>query len=166
MAAMIRHTASEPKKPFWQTMLKIIGALLVINLFVELTNFMPKNYASIASVMILLISTGLTSYLINRNLAKYTYILIEDDLIFYKEIGSKEKKVLDVKIYDIQWIKPIQALDKQEKCNKTYGIACRLKGKGVYVGQYENDGKINRFIFQPSEGLLEELQKQITVANQ
>ncbi|GAB6086055.1 hypothetical protein [Alkaliphilus crotonatoxidans] len=161
MAALIRHTVSESKKSLWQNIRFILIVVIGINLLVELTNFLPRKAGSIVSIVILIFVAGLCSYIINRRLAQYTYILIADELIFYKQIGKKENKILNIKIYDINWIKPVDEMPKSKTCKKIYGLACRLKGKGVYGGEFNQDNKTYRFILQPSEELLNELGKQI-----
>ncbi|MBM7614733.1 hypothetical protein [Alkaliphilus hydrothermalis] len=161
MAALIRQTVSEPQKPLWKNILYVLAVVLGINLAVELTNFLPKAIAGIVSVIILIFSAVFISYLLNRKLAQYTYILIEDELIFYKQLGKRENKVLNVKIYDLDWIKSMDQLAKKEKVKKIYSLACRLKGEDVFVGQFKEDEKVYRFIFQPNDGLLKAINRQI-----
>lgn len=161
MAALIRHTVSESKRTLWQNILYVLGLVLGINLLVELTNFLPKKAGSYVSIAILVFVAGLCSYLINRRLAQYTYILIADELIFYKQIGKRENKILNIKIQDINWIKPVNEMPRSKACKKIYGLACKLKGKGVYGGEFKQNNKTYRFILQPSEELLSELLKQI-----
>jgi len=162
MAALIRQTVNEPQKPLWKNVLYILAVVFGINLSVELTNFLPKTIAGITSVMILIFSAVFISYLLNRKLAQYTYILIEDELIFYKQLGKRENKVLNVKIYNLDWIKPINQLAKKEKVKKVYSLACKLKGEDVFVGQFKEDGKVYRFIFQPNDGLCKAIKRQIS----
>lgn len=161
MAALIRQTVSEPQKPLWKNIFYVLAVVLGINLAVELTNFLPKTIAGIASVIILIFSAVFISYLLNRKLAQYTYILIEDELIFYKQLGKRENKVLNVKIYDLDWIKPIDQLAKKEKIKKVYPLSCSLKGEDIFVGQFKENGKVYRFIFQPNDGLHKAIKRQM-----
>lgn len=162
MAALIRHTVSEPKKPFWQNLLYVLTMVLGINILVELTNYLPRKPAAIVSVGILVFAAALCSFLINRKLAQYTYILIEDELIFYKQIGKREIKILNIKVDEINWIKQIDLVSKEKKAKKIYGLACKLRGKGVYVGEFQQNNSLCRFIFQPSEDLYHELKRLVS----
>ncbi|KAB3537825.1 hypothetical protein F8154_02265 [Alkaliphilus pronyensis] len=161
MPNLIRCTASEPQPPLWRLILYIVGIVLSINFLVELTNLLPKNLAAIASILILILTAALCSYIINRKLAKYTYILIENDLVFNKQLGRRENRVLDVKIYDIDWIKPIQEAREKVKYKKTYWLTCKFTGSDIYVGRFMRNNQIYRFVFQPNESLRKELYKQI-----
>ncbi len=161
MSATVRHTVSEPKKPFWQNILYVMVVVLGINLLVEFTNFLPKGMAAIVSVLILIFAAGFSSFLINRKLAQYTYILIADELIFIKQVGKRENKVLNLSLHEIEWIKPIGEVTEKKKCEKIYSLACKLKGKGVYMGQFKKENKLYRFIFQPNEALCNAIKRQV-----
>lgn len=161
MAASMRETVSEPKQPFWKVMLYILAITIGISVLIELTYLLPQFYGGIASILILIFSTLLCSYIINRKIAKYTYVLTDNELVFYKKIGKREKQILNVKFQDIEWIKPVAMVNRQEKYKKTYGLSCRLRGEDIYTCQYKQNGKTRRFIFQPSKAFYRELMKKI-----
>ncbi|WP_026477246.1 hypothetical protein [Alkaliphilus transvaalensis] len=163
MASLIRQTVSEPKKPFWQNMMYILAIVLIINVLVELTNFLPRGMAGIVSILILVLAGIFCSYLINRKLAQYTYVLIDDELIFHKQLGKREHKVLNVKVYDLDWVRPIDEVTDKGEAKKIYSLSCKLKGEEIYVGQFERENKIYRFIFQPNETLYKAIDKQLKV---
>ncbi|SCX79960.1 hypothetical protein [Alkaliphilus peptidifermentans] len=165
MSTLIRHTASEPQKPLWKIIIYIIGIVLAINYLVELTNLLPKNIAAIASVLVLILTAALCSYVINRKLAKYTYLFIENELVFYKQIGKRENKVIDVKTWEMEWIKPLHEVNQKIKYKKTYWMSCRFRGPSVYAAQFKRNNHLYRVVFQPNESLHKELYRQIKVNN-
>ncbi|MCC5911102.1 MAG: hypothetical protein JJT76_11765 [Clostridiaceae bacterium] len=161
MAIMIRQTVSAEKKSFGQTMAYIFGIVISINILIELTNLLPVKYATVSSILVIIGCAIVCSHVINRKIAKYTYVLLEKELIFYKEIGTREKKVLNIKIQDIEDIKPVKKVHKGKGCSKVHCLTSKLRGKGVYIGHYRVGEKLHGFIFQPNQDLYRELMKDI-----
>ncbi|KAB3531804.1 hypothetical protein [Alkaliphilus serpentinus] len=161
MAALIRHTACEPQKPLWQTLLSIVGIVLGINFLVQMIHLLPAKLAALASIAVLLFSARVCSYLINRKLAKYSYLLIDNQLIIQKQLGKRENAILDIKISDIQWIGPLREFKKEKKYKKTYYLACRTRGDKVYVCEFTKNYKSYALIFQPNEAIAKELKGQL-----
>ena len=158
MSALIRHTNSEPQRPLWKTALYLFGLIIGFQLTLVFISRLPKLLAGpMNSVVVVAIIAG-TIYFVKRKMAKYTYLLIEDEIIFYKQVGKKETKVLKVKVNEIEWIRPIDKVKKLTKCPKTYILSCRTKGKGVYIGQFKQNNTSLRFIIQPSDALYNEIQ--------
>ena len=160
MAAMVRQEVKEEKKPFLKTAAYIFFVVLVVSLLVELTNKLPQTIGGIVSIIILVGTMVYCSYIINRKLAKYTYILIERELFFYKQIGKREKEILQIKLKDLEWVKPLREVKGEKRIKKrTYILTCRAKDKRNYVGQFTQGDKKYRVIFQPQEDLKKHIVK-------
>lgn len=161
MASLIRHTACEPPKPLWQNLLLVLGIALGSNVLIQLISLLPSKLAALASIALLVFAARLCSYVLNRKLAKYNYLLIDNHLIIKKQLGKRENTVLDIKIADIKWIKPIGEFKRDKKYKKSYYLSCRLRGAAVYICEYTKDSKNYSFVFQPNDPLARELIKQI-----
>jgi len=159
MPMLIRHTACESPKPLWQNLLFIIGIVFGLSFLVQIINLLPPKLDAVASLAILVVAARLCSYIINRKLAKYNYLLIDNQLIIQKQIGKRENTVLVVETSDIERIKPIKEFIKEKRYKKSYYLACRLRGEDVYSCEYAKNNKSYRLIFQPNEVLLKELIK-------
>ncbi len=161
MSSLIRHTNCQPQRPLWKSALYLFGIIIGFQLSLVLIGRLPRLIAeTMNSAIVLAIAIGII-YLLKRKAAKYTYLLIADEIIFYKQVGKKETKVLKLKINEIEWIRPADKAKKLAKCSKTYILSCRTKGNGVYIGQFKQNNESFRFIIQPSEALYNEIQANI-----
>ncbi|NBG89088.1 hypothetical protein [Isachenkonia alkalipeptolytica] len=141
----------------------VIGIIFGINALVMLSNMLPPLWGGIVSIGIIILTVLLTSYLINRKLAEYIYSIIDDDFLVFKKIGSREKLMLKVKLRDITEITPLKEdrEKREKKVKRTYMFSCKLKGKGLYVGKFQEGKHKYRFIIQPNEGFLKALRREI-----
>ena len=161
MSALIRHTTCEPQRPLWKTMLYLFGLIIGIQLSLVLISKLPRLLAGTMNSVIVVAAVTAIIYFARRKMARYTYLLIADEIIFYKQVGKKETKILKLKVSDIEWIRPINKVKKLTKCQKTYILTNRKRGTGVYIGQFKQNNESFRFIIQPSEALYNEIQANI-----
>lgn len=161
MSVMIRHTVSEPKKSFWKVMILIFIIAILINISIELTNYLPSKLAMFISIGVVILSVVICFYIINRKIAKYMYIIINGTLTINRQIGNKEQTLLYIKIKDIECIRPMEFIKEEGNCDKTLRLCCKLRGIELYFAQYRENGKLHRFIFQPDQRIYNEILRQI-----
>lgn len=157
MSALIRHTNCEPQRPLWKTAAYLFALIASFQVLSELVDRLPRLLSETMSYLSLFALLGSIVYLLKVKAVRYTYLLIEDELIFYKQVGKKEAKVLNVRINEIEWLRPIESARRLEKCEKTYILTCKTKGAGVYIGQFKQNGDCYRFIIQPCPELYSEI---------
>ena len=146
----------------------VIIIILGINALVMISNTLPPLWGGILSIGIIIVTVLLTSYLINRKLAEYIYSIMDDELLIFKKIGSREKMMLKVKLRDITTIKPLkeEKAAGHSKVKKTQMFSCKLKGDSLYVGEFTEGRHKHRFIIEPSAGFLKVLCREITAIQQ
>ncbi len=162
MGKMARCSVKE--KPSMKTAaVYVIGIIFGINGLVMISNILPPLWGGLVSIGVIFLAVLLTSYLINRKLAEYIYSVIDDDLLVFKKVGSREKMMLKVKLKDITEITPLREEQKKQekKVKRTYTFSCKLRGEGLYVGKFKEGKHEYRFIFQPDPGFLKALKKEI-----
>ncbi|MDR5659225.1 hypothetical protein RH915_06955 [Serpentinicella sp. ANB-PHB4] len=160
MAFMLKQTVKKSKKPFRKITIYMLIALFLINIGIELTNNLPSKLGHGTSIVLLVLGLILCFYLVNASITAYTYTLIGDELTIAKEVGKKEKKILNIKVSDIQSIclvKEAQGTQKQKEVSK---LCCKTKGKKSYLVEYFKNNEKKSFIFEPNNVLYEELQRQ------
>ncbi len=163
MGRMVRCSVNvEPSKK--RAALYVLGIFLGINALIYISNKLPPLYGGLVSIGIIIGAGVLTSYLINRKLAEYTYTLIDNELMIFKRIGSREKLMMKMKVSDIESIVPLEEEDrgtgeKKQKVKRTYTYSCRLRGEGLYVGILRDGKHRVRFMIEPEKSFVDALQK-------
>jgi len=157
VSAMIRQSVSAPKKSFSKIMSLIFFVAIILNIFIELTNYLSAKLAMIISIVIVFNAILICMYIIKRRVAAYTYTIIDDELIIKRELGDCECTLLNIKVKDIEFIKPIENLKHETKCTKTQRFSCRLRGIKQYYGQYRINNNVYRFIFEPDQRVYGEI---------
>lgn len=149
-------------RPFWQILLIILVGIVLINYLITLCNILGEKYAGIASVAVLLASLTICTFIIIRLLSSFSYTLEEDRLFFERVIGKKKDLILCIKLDEIISIKPYRDVKEKDKgIEYTYSFICTKEYDEFYVGEFEKDLKRYRFIFKPTERLLQIIEKEI-----
>ncbi len=163
MGKMARCSVKE--KPSMKTAALYVAVIILgINGLIMISNMLPPLWGGILSIGIIILTVLLTSYLINRKLAEYIYSIIDNDLLVFKKIGSREKMMLKVKLGDITEIIPLKEEREKyqgKKVKRTYMFSCRLKGDSLYVAKFQEGKHKYRFIFEPNAGFLKALHREI-----
>ncbi|WP_427337697.1 hypothetical protein [Caloranaerobacter sp. DY30410] len=157
MRNVIKEVITKKPKPFWEVILMILISVIGVNFLITLCNKLGEKYAGIASIIILILSIGVCIFIIKRLLECYTYILVDDELLFERSVGKKNSLILKVPIDDIKIIKPYRELKNDESIAYTYKFICDKEYDKFYFGEFEKEGKRYRFIFKPGERLLKAL---------
>lgn len=163
MGKMARCSVKE--KPSMKTAAIYVALIILgVNGLIMISNAVPPLWGGIISIIVIIMAVVITSYLINRKLAEYIYSIIDNDLLVFKKIGSREKLMLRVKLWDISEVLPLK--EEKEKnpgknVKRTYTFSCRMQGEGLYVGKFQEGKHHYRFIIQPSPDFLRVLQREI-----
>lgn len=161
MKGMIKQNVSKKAKPFWQI---IIGAFLyvvVVNYLITLCNTLGRKYVNFASLAILFLSLLVVVIFIYRFLTGYEYLLIDNKLIFKKHARNRDKKLLEIEVNEIQFLKPYKEIKSKKDISYTYRFVCDREYDKFYVGEFTREGKRYRFVFKPSERMINILYKNI-----
>lgn len=162
MGKMARCSVKE-KPSMKAAALYVAVIILGINGLVMISNMLPPLWGGVLSIVVVILTVFLTSYLINRKLAEYIYSIIDNELLIFKKIGSREKLMLKVKLWDITEIIPLKE-DREnqgKKVRRTYMFSCKLKGDSLYVGKFQEGKHKYRFIIEPTPGFLKLLRREI-----
>ncbi|KPU27516.1 hypothetical protein TR13x_05475 [Caloranaerobacter sp. TR13] len=157
MRNVVKEVTTKQLKPFWEVILIILISVIGVNSLITLCNRLGEKYAGIASIIILILSIGVCIFIIKKLLECYTYILIDDELLFEKSVGKKNNLILRIPMEDIETIKPYRELKDDENIAYTYKFICDKEYDKFYFGEFEKEGKRYRFIFKPGERLLNAL---------
>lgn len=161
MQGMIKQTVSKKARPFWQVIIVVLLYVIGVNYLITLCNTLGGKYINIASLLILFFSLVVVALIIYRFLSKYMYLLIDDKIVFQKHIGNQNKKVLEIKLEEIQYLKPYKEIQSQKDIAHTYKFVCDREYDKFYVGEFMRDCKRYRFVFKPSERMINVLCRKI-----
>ncbi|KGG80893.1 hypothetical protein Y919_03885 [Caloranaerobacter azorensis H53214] len=157
MRNVIKEVITKKPKPFWEVILMVLTFVVGVNFLITLCNKLGEKYAGLASIAILILSIIICMFIIKRLLECYTYILVDDELLFEKNVGKKNNLILKVPIDDIKIIRPYRELENDENIAYTYKFICDREYDKFYFAEFEKEGKRYRFIFKPSDRLLKAL---------
>ncbi len=168
MGKMARCSVKE--KPSMKTAAMYVAVIILgINGLVMIGNLLPPLWGGILSIVVIILTVLLTSYLLNRKLAEYIYSIIDNELLVFKKIGSREKMMLKVKLRDVTEIIPLKEereKNQGKKVKRTYMFSCKLKGDSLYVGKFQEGKHQYRFIIEPNPGFLKALHREISSAKE
>lgn len=77
----------------------LVAAVILITLNTILVNFQLNS--SLTDLIIIMSTAVLTFVFIKQNMISYKYCLIEDEFIVSEVLGSKEKRILNLNLYQI-----------------------------------------------------------------
>ena len=162
MKNALRVVVQRKERPFWQIIVMILASVVLINYLITLCNLLGERYAGIASLGILLMSLTLCTLIIIRLLSSFAYILDGDKLVFERLIGNRSNVILSVNLNEITHISTYYEAENNEDIAYTHKFVCDREYEKMYACDFERDNKKYRFIFKPSDRLLEFIEKSIT----
>ncbi len=147
----------------WTVIYLLIAAVILTGLNTVL--FRLNLNSSMTDLLIILISVIGVYILIKRNLVSYKYSIIDDDFIVHELLGSKEKRILNFNVAQIQKFantgEATYEKDKQgEFISKLRLYNCNNKPNRHYI-IYEENGQKRWFTFQPSDHMVELIQVKV-----
>ena len=163
---MYQEVSKRQKLSWWHIgagILACFGILFLINGIAYTINL----HSGWLDLITIFVFTCIVYILIREYFISYRYILIEDEFIIHQVIGSKEKHVLNIHVSQIQKIACVQNPSFEEDKVGSYGTKEKFchtwfqKNK-IYYGIYKEVDKEHFFIFQPSEKMVELLNKKIS----
>lgn len=150
------------ERPFWQIVLSILLGIIFINYLITLCNYLGEKYAGIASVVVLIASIGICTLIIMKLMSHFVYSIEEDTLVFERIIGKKRNIALTLKLDEITSLKPYKEVKKKDKeIALTYKFVCSREYDEYYAGEFERESKKYRFIFKPTEKMIEVINKSL-----
>lgn len=149
-------------RPFWQIIMFILLGIVLINYLITLCNYLGEKYAGIASVVVLVASIGICTLIIMRLMSHYVYSIEGDTIIFERIIGKRRNIILMLKLDEIINLMPYKEVKKKDKgIALTYKFVCSREYDEYYAGEFEKDSKRYRFVFKPTERMLEVINKSL-----
>lgn len=161
MKGTFKETVKRKQRPFWQILVMILAAVIVVNMLITSSNLLGPKYAGVASVFILLAATILCGLIVLKFLAYYSYRIIEDKLVFEEIVGKRSKIILAVDINQIESIKPYRDSKEDKSVINVYKFVCDREYDDFYVGEFNKEGKKYRFVFKPSSRFLNILNRDL-----
>lgn len=154
----------EVVKPVGRTVILVIGAIAVSLIFMGIVDaallYFNVPYKSIWQLASLAVVAIIVYSLIRYKVSDYEYFLIENELIITSKLGSNERMILKLDTDMILYI--CRCDDKKARDQKAvyrYNAKKSFLNKDVYVCFFNQDNKLNKLRFEPSEKLLDLLRK-------
>jgi len=159
MKNVLKVVVQRKERSLWQIIVMILASVVLINYLITLCNLLGERYAGIASLGILLISLALCTLIIIRFLSSFAYILDDDKIVFERLLGNRSNIILSVNLSEITKISTYSEIEKNDNIAYTYKFVCDREYDKMYVCDFERESKKYRFIFKPSDRLLELIEK-------
>lgn len=135
----------------------LIGATVVLTAINTLLYKLQWTSAGTDFIIILVSVVGLY-FLIKRNLTSYKYCIIDEDFIVHEVIGTKEKRVLNLNVHQIEKFAKTDHSDfeadrKGNFTSKKRLYNCNNTPNRHYV-IYKDEDSRRWFTFQPSDQMV------------
>ncbi len=146
------------------TVLTVIGLVVFVFIGMSILDSIPiTRYRLVVDIFAICFFAYIVYLVIKYKVADFRYVLIDTDLIFQKILGRYETVALNVNVADILMIAPKDSsdLEQYDKIEKTYNLPGLLIGKNKYCGIFKKDNKYYRFVFLPSDKLIDLLKRSI-----
>lgn len=156
MSKLIKQDIVNEKISYFKIIIDIIVTILLMELsFVVTVNFSPA-LRSMFAVGILILGTVYCVRLIYRNLAFYTYRVIDDELILERAIGRANYLVYNI---TEKQILGFEKYSNQKKINHRF---YRTKDKDkLYFLEFSYKEESVRLIFEPNENIIDVVNEMI-----
>ena len=160
MKGVFKEIVQKKQRPFWQILLVILFVVILVNRLITACNSFGK-YAGVASIIVLITSAIVIWFIITKFLGVFSYRWVEGKLVFERIFGKKSKIILTVDIEEIEFIKPYNDVEDSESVEVTYKFVYDKNYDSFYVGQFQREQKKYRFIFKPSNRLVDIITKSL-----
>jgi hypothetical protein len=160
MGCIIRERDHQDRIDGKRAFLSIVGLILMINVIVIVINKLEPIAAGIASLCLMLAVMALTYRVITRKVIEYNYALTDWGLVFERVIGRSEKPLLEVSFDDVTMLKA----GGPDRSIKTYYFLCDRQNPNKQTLVYKSKGREVAVVFNPSDKMLEAIQKRIRQA--
>ncbi|MDD3840438.1 MAG: hypothetical protein PHP06_07655 [Clostridia bacterium] len=160
---MYRETLKQSKTSFFNSVLFIFLLIVGLMVFMGILNFLNR-YIGIPflSYIYLAFVVYLGWYIINKIIVEFRYTLIENDLIFEKQIGNNPKRVLTINLKDVKMIAPVKSHKHiKDNAKKIFKLTPSPRSQKAYFGIFKHDGVESKFIFEPTDQMVKLLKRQI-----
>lgn len=142
------------KKSSWKTFLILIGFVVLIDFIIFIMNRYVEDLSPyIANIAVIFLVVLSLSYILIKYFSKYSYIIEEGQLIFYRVIGKKRFQMLRIDSHNLINIRPYKGEDEEY----TYNFTFDKKGEDVYIGGFIDNNRKTSFLFSPNENILKKL---------
>ena len=145
----------------------IVAAAVIFMMINTLLVRTGLNSAATDTMIIIVCIVGV-HWFVRQNFISYKYCMIEEDLIVHQLIGSKEKRIIDLKADQIVEFGLRNSQRYKDIRREQYGSRKRLynciKESNVCYLIYEADEEKHLFTFQPSDYLSELIKAQLEKA--
>ncbi len=155
------------KPRYFSSMEFLIGIVcsLVLLGILNFIGYIMKAQTSIVDIMTIIIFGCIIYYVIRKNHIYYKYMIIGEEFIVQQIIGIRESVVFNIHMEQIDKISSTECpcFKKEQKDQykaKMKFLSCS-KEKKTYYGIYHESGEKYLFVFQPSEKLIQLLNKKI-----
>lgn len=154
---MYKETVASHKK----TLFIIIGFIVLAMILFAIVDSIPAHYRPFLQLGLIVVLTALVYFLMRLHVADYSYLVIDDELIFNKKVSHADLSLLTLKIADIISITPLNIYKEGTPIphNHAYSIKKTLGQKGVFVCTFMQNNERCKVLFEPTDKLLTILAK-------
>lgn len=154
----------EKVKPVGKTIFFVIGiiatALVLVWLLDAAVIFFNLPYRSLFQLAILVLMAVGVYILIRNIISEYEYAIVDNEIIITSKLGDNERLVAKLCLEQIKFVAFHSAPEaKHTQADGKYNARKSLVSTNTYVCFFEDDGKIYKLSFEPSEKLLKILKE-------
>jgi hypothetical protein len=155
---MYKETVGSNKK----TLFFIIAVIVLTMIIFGTIDSLSIHYRAFLQLGILAVLSIMVYTFIRLYITDYTYLLIDDELIFNKKASQADLPLLTIKLERVVNIAPVENYMEVEPIphNHVYHIKKKLGKNGVYVCVFtKQNGERYKVFFEPTDKLLSMIAK-------
>ncbi|MBU5437066.1 hypothetical protein KQI42_03530 [Tissierella sp. MSJ-40] len=155
----ITEIVERKEKPVIKIFLLILGSVFLINFVIFVVNRYVERYPYISNIIVIFLTVISCTLILINYFSKYSYTIFDEQIIFNRIIGKREFEMLRLSSSDVI---AVYSYNKEIKKKKyIHNFTFKKERENLYLGEYKKDGKVETFLFSPSEKLLKELNKEL-----
>ncbi|HLR34572.1 MAG TPA: hypothetical protein VK071_04495 [Tissierellales bacterium] len=148
----LTETIEKENKSVLKTFLVIIISVILIDFFIFICNNYFNKWPYLTNLIVILLTMFICSLIVLKLFSKYSYILTEQEFIFYRVIGKRNLELLRFNLEDLVHIEPYNKEKGFEK--PMYKFIFPKEYENAYVGKFISNGTYHHFLFKPSKEMV------------
>lgn len=144
------------KKSGIKTFFIIIFFVVIIDFLIFTIGRFNRNLPHLTTLIAIALVVLACGYILIKYFSKYLYILDQGEIVFYIVIGKREFEALRLDLKDLREVK---AYDQAQREKPNYKFVYDKKADNLYIGSFNDAGKIKSFLFSPNERILKQLKR-------
>ncbi len=159
MGRLLRQSIKHKKLKIWKLILMVIVILLVMEIILNLTIGFGPVIASLLALIAVLIGSVFCFAFIYKDLSKFDYKLIDNELILERSLGRANHVVYNIFSDDLLSIISYNNRDTEKKIPWLNYLTSDNNKDNWYIISYRDGNDEKQLVIEPNEEFLDELIK-------